>query len=128
MVGVNGVDVIANELFQCLRGAMENAASREARHLVRLRGNSLLKQERHQPLGTRTIEMLEFAAAAADGAVGDREPKAGVVWFYRDWLQRLSLDPVQCAVLPVHSNSWSPLSWAGDSILVDRSPMRRWDG
>ena len=55
-------------------------------------------------------------------------PRAGVVWFRRDWLQRLGLDPAQCAVLRVQGESMVPTSPAGSSVLVDRSRSRRRDG
>ena len=71
--------------------------------------------------------MLEFAAAG-DGSAGDLVPRASVVWFRRDWLQRLCLDPAQCAVLRVEGESMPPTLPAGSSILVDRSRTRRRDG
>ena len=79
------------------------------------------------PLGARPVEVLEFAAAN-DGSAGDLIPRAGVVWSRRDWLQRLGLDPAQCAVLRVQGEAMEPTIPAGSSTLVDRSWTRRRDG
>ena len=54
-------------------------------------------------------------------------PRAGVVWFRRDWLQCLGLDPAQCAVLRMQGESMEPTIAAGSLILVDRSRTRRRD-
>ena len=62
------------------------------------------------------------------GALGNWYRWAGVVWFRRDWLQRLGLDPAQCAVLRVQGASMEPTIHAGSSILVDRSGTRQRDG
>ena len=67
-------------------------------------------------------------AAAGDGNAADLVPRAGVVWFRRDWLQRLGLDAAQCAVLRVQGESMEPTIVAGSSILVDRSRTQRRDG
>ena len=80
------------------------------------------------PLGARPVVVLEFASAAGGGSVADLVPRAGVVWFRRDWLQRLGLDPAQCAVLRMQGESVEPTIPAGSSILVDRSRTRRRDG
>ena len=50
------------------------------------------------------------------------------MWFRRDRLQRLGLDPAQCAVLRVQGESIARTIAAGSSILVDRSRTRRRDG
>ena len=50
------------------------------------------------------------------------------MWIRRDWLQRLGLDPAQCAVLRVHGESMEPTLPAGSTILVDLSRTRRRDG
>ena len=112
-------------LFPELRGGK---AGREVRRLARRWGSALLERERRQPLGARPVEVLEFASAAGDGSAGDLIPRTGVVWFRRDWLQRLGLDPAQCAVLRVQGESMAPTIAAGSSILVDRSRTRRRDG
>ena len=62
------------------------------------------------------------------GSASDWAPRAGVVWFRRDWLQRLGLDPAQCAVLRVQGEAMVPTIAAGSSILVNRSRTRRQDG
>ena len=62
------------------------------------------------------------------GAPGNWYRWAGVVWFRRDWLQRLGLDPTQCAVLRVQGESMAPAIAAGSSTLVDRRRARRRDG
>ena len=98
------------------------------RRLARRWGSALLERERSQPLGARPVEVLEFAVAAGDGSGADLVPRAGVVWFRRDWLQRLGLDPAQCAVLRVHGESMAPTIPAGSSVLVGRSQTRRRDG
>ena len=85
-------------LFPELRGGR---AGREVRRLARRWGSALLERERRRPLGARPVEVLEFAAAAGAGSGGDLVPRAGIVCFRRDWLQRLGLDPAQCAVLRV---------------------------
>ena len=46
----------------------------------------------------------------------------------RDWLQRLGLDPAQCAAFQVRGESTEPTLPARSSILVDRSRTRRRDG
>ena len=112
-------------LFPELRGGK---AGREVRRLARRWGRALLERERRQPLGARPVEVLEFAAAAGDGSVADLVPQASVVWFRRDWLQRLGLDPTQCAVLRAQGESMEPTIAAGSSILIDRSRTRRRDG
>ena len=112
-------------LFPELRGGV---AGREVRRLARRWGSALLERERRRPLGARPVEVLEFAAAAGDWSAGDLVPRIGVVWFRRDWLQRLGLDPAQCAVLCVQGESMAPTIAAGSSILVDRSRTRRRDG
>ncbi|MYA60691.1 MAG: S24 family peptidase [Chloroflexi bacterium] len=91
------------------------------------RACTTLERERQQPLGARPVEVLEFAAAAGDGNAGNLVPRASVVWFRRDWLLRLGLDPAQCAVLRVEGESMAP-TIAASSILVDRSRTRRRDG
>ncbi len=111
-------------LFPELRGG---AAGREGRRLARRWGGTLLERERRQPFGARPVEILEFAAAAGGGTTADQEPRAGVVWFRRDWLQRLGLDATQCAVLRVRGESMEPTLPEGSSILVDRSRTRRRD-
>ena len=64
-----------------------------------------------------------------DRPVGESAGRnAGIVWFRRDWLQRLGLDPAQCAVLRVQGEAMAPTIPAGSSILVDRSRTRRRDG
>ena len=113
-------------LFPELRGG---AGGREVRRLVRRWGSAPPERGRRQPLGARPVEVLEFAAAAAgDGSGADLVPGAGVVWFRRDWLQRLGIDPAQCAVMRVQGESMEPAIAAGSSILVDRSRTRRRDG
>ena len=112
-------------LFPELRGG---AAGREGRRLARRWGSALLERERRQPFGARPVEVLEFAAAAGGGTTIGQEPRSGVVWFRRDWLQRLGLDPAQCAMLRVQGKSMEPTLPAGCSILVDRSRTRRRDG
>ena len=66
--------------------------------------------------------------AAGDRLVADLVPRASVASFRRDWLQRLGLDPAQCAVLRVEGESMEPTLPAGCSILIDRSWTRRRDG
>ena len=112
-------------LFPELRGGK---AGREVRRLARRWGRALLERERRQPVGARPVEVLEFAAAAGDGSGGDMVPRAGVVWFRRDWLQRLGLDPARCAVMRVQGESMEPTIAAGSSILVDRSRTQRRNG
>ena len=112
-------------LFPELRGG---AAGREGRRLARRWGSALLERERRQSFGARPVEVLEFAAGAGDGSAVGQEPRAGVVWFRRDWLQRLGLDAAQCAMLRVQGESMEPTVPAGSSILVDRSRTRRRDG
>ena len=60
-----------------------------------------------QPLGAQPVEVLEFAAGAGGGAKVDQEPRAGVVWFRRDWLPRLGLDPALCVMLRGEGGPWS---------------------
>ena len=72
--------------------------------------------------------MLEFTPTARDRSAADLVRRAGVVWFRRDWLQRLGLDPAQCAVLRGQGESMAPTIAAGNSILVDRSRTRQQDG
>ena len=96
--------------------------------LARRWGSALHERERYRPLGARPVEVLEFAATAGDGSAGDLVPRASVVWFRRDWLQRLGLDPAQRAVLRMEGESMEPTIAAGTSILIDRSQTRRRDG
>ena len=113
-------------LFPELRGGK---AGREVRRLARRWGSALLERERRQPLGARPVEVHRVRMrrrVAWNG--GDLVPRAGVVWFRRDWLQRLGLDPAQCAVLRVQGEAMEPTIAAGNSILVDRSRTRRRDG
>ena len=112
-------------LFPELRGG---GAGREVRRLARRWGSALLERERRQPLGARPVEVLEFSAAAGGGGATNLEPPAGVVWFRRDWLQRLRLDPAQCAVLRVQGEAMEPTLPARSSILIDRSRTRRREG
>ena len=82
------------------------AAASVAKKATRRWGSALLERERQQPLEVRPVEVLEFAETAGDGSVGDLVPRSGVVWFRRDWLQRL--DPAQCAVLRVKGEAMEP--------------------
>ncbi|MCY3762499.1 MAG: hypothetical protein OXH50_14720 [Gemmatimonadetes bacterium] len=107
-------------LFPELRGG---AAGREVRRLARRWGSAQLEREHRQPLGARPVEVLEFAAAAGDGSAGDLAPRAGVVWFRRDWLQRLGLDPAQCAVLRVEGEVMESTSRRAERI--NRGGRRR---
>ncbi len=109
-------------LFRQLHGG---ATGREVRRLARPWSSALLERERRQPLGARPVEVLEFAAAAGGGGGANLESRAGVVWFRRNWLQRLRLDPAQCAVLRVQGAAMEPALPAGSSILVDRSRAQR---
>ena len=58
----------------------------------------------------------------------DQEPCAGDVWFRRDWLQSLGLDPAPCAMLRVQGESMEPMLPAGSLALVARNRTRRQDG
>ena len=70
--------------------------------------------------GARPINVVEFAAAAGDGAEAFDEAVSGRVWFRRDWLDNRGLDPTQCAVIGVRGDSMCRTLPDGCSILVDR--------
>ena len=71
------------------------------------------------------IDVNEVAAAAGGGAEVYDETVVGHLWFRRAWLQRHSIDPMQCNVITVRGQSMEPTLPRGCSILVDRSQNRR---
>lgn len=112
-------------LFPDLRAG---TPSRTGQRLGRLWADELLERGRRQPFGARPVEILAYAAAAGGGASADSEQQAGVVWFRRDWLQRLGLDPTHCAVLSVRGESMEPTLPEGSSILINRQRAQRRHG
>ncbi len=76
------------------------------------------------PPGARPVDVVEYAAAAGGGAVGDSEEVRGLLWFSRDWLDRNGLDPTQCAVIRVQGESMEPTLPDGCAILFDRNRQK----
>ena len=71
--------------------------------------------------GARPVNVVELGAAAGGGAAADTEEVTGRVWFRRDWLDGLGLDPTRCVLIGVMGESMVPLLWPGAKILIDRS-------
>lgn len=56
---------------------------------------------------------------------GDAFSPRGCLWFGRDFLTFLRIDPTQCAVVDVHDSSMAPAFPAGSTCLIDHQRQKR---
>ena len=121
-----GLDTIA-EIAKQMQANPGISVARAAQAIRARRGELTDDEALAQPEDTsaRPVMVMELAAAAGGGAEVLDERTREPVYFRRGWLDKHALDPTQCRVIGVMSDSMEPTLPEGCKILVDFKRRRR---